>query len=454
MITAQEIFNNLNGQLTAARGFCPSDVYTSVAVDSRRVAPGAIFVALPGEHHDGHDFVDDAVARGAAALLVKRDSTNGRATTVYEVAEPLAALQRLATARLAVSSVQVIGITGSVGKTTCKELTAAVLSARYSVLKSEANLNSEIGLPISILGLRDEHERAVLEMAMYQSGDIRFLCELARPQIGVVTNVGVSHIERLGSQQAIADAKAELPESLPADGYAVLNADDPFVFAMAERTRAGVVTYGVITGDCALRADEIVSRGIEGVSFVIRQGRRRASVHLAMPGRHNVYNALAAAAVGLVDGLSLREVADALSEARPESRIRMVPGCNGSHLIDDTYNASPSSMIAAIDLLKEMPGKTIAFLGDMRELGSYSYEGHRQVGQRAAQVADVIYAVGEDGKFIGQGAKEIGHPMVRIFADKDEAAAALRERLRPGDYVLIKASRGMALETVVEFLKA
>jgi UDP-N-acetylmuramoyl-tripeptide--D-alanyl-D-alanine ligase len=260
-------------------------------------------------------------------------------------------------------------------------------------------------------------------------------------------------MERLGSIEAIVDAKAELPESLPPYGFAILNGDDPLVSAMAERTSAGVVLYGLAMA-CAVRAEDVVSRGDQGISFTLCWGRQKAATLVRMPGRHNVHNALAAAAVGLVDGMSLQEVADALSAADVPSRVHLVPGYNGTTIIDDAYNASPASMLAAIDLLKEMPGRTIAFLGDMRELGDYTYEGHRQVGQRAAQVADIIYAVGNDGKFIGQGAREIGHPMVRMFADKDEAAEALRQRLRPGDYVLVKASRGMALETVVEYLKA
>jgi UDP-N-acetylmuramoyl-tripeptide--D-alanyl-D-alanine ligase len=456
MLTSQELLRGLVGHLSAAWGYSPAETYERIAVDSRQVTPGDLFVALAGEHRNGHEFIADAIAQGAAGVLVKQPPNfelNGDKVAIFQVREPLAALQDLARRRLAYSLAKVIGVTGSVGKTTCKELIAAVLSSRYCVLKSEANLNSEIGLPISLLHLKPEHDRTVLEMAMYQQGDIRFLCELSGPQIGVVTNVGPSHLERLGSLQAIADAKAELPQSLPPDGFAILNGDDPLVAAMAERTRAGVVLYG-LGQDCAVRAEQIDSRGADGISFTLCWGRQQAATRLSMPGRHNVHNALAAAAVGLTDDMSLREVADALSEADVPSRIRLVAGYNNTTIIDDSYNASPASMLAAIDLLKEMPGRTIAFLGDMRELGDHTYEGHRRVGQRAAQVADIIYAVGDDGGIIGHGAKEIGHPMVRVFEDKAEAAEALRARLRPGDYVLVKASRGMALETVVEYLKA
>ncbi len=410
MLTSQELLRGLVGHLSAAWGYSPVDIYEHIAVDSRQVGSGDLFVALAGEHHDGHEFIGEAIARGAAGVITKQAPyLNGDKVAIFQVREPLTALQDLARRRLSNSAAKVIGVTGSVGKTTCKELVAAVLSARYCVLKSQANLNSEIGLPISLLDLKPEHDRVVLEMAMYQQGDIRFLCELSEPQIGVVTNVGPSHIERLGSLQAIADAKAELPNSLPPDGFAVLNGDDPLVSTMAERTRAGVVLYG-LAQQCAMRAEEIVSHGAEGLSFVLCSGRQQAAARLRMPGRHNIHNALAAAAVGLVEGLSLREVADALSDADVPSRIRLVPGYNNSTIIDDAYNASPASVLAAIYLLKEMPGRTIAFLGDMRELGDHSYEGHRQVGLRAAQVADIIYAVGNDGKIIGQGAKEMAIP--------------------------------------------
>ncbi|MFQ5878615.1 MAG: UDP-N-acetylmuramoyl-tripeptide--D-alanyl-D-alanine ligase [Dehalococcoidia bacterium] len=453
MLTADEIEEGLAGHLVAAWGYTPGAAYQRVVVDSRQASGGDLFVALAGEHLDGHDFITEAVERGAAGVLAQRPPQGlAEGVAIFQVTDTLFALQLLARRRLAQNLVKVIAITGSVGKTTCKELTAAVLSRRYAVLGSQANLNSEVGLPISLLELTPGHQRAVLEMAMYQRGDIRFLCEMTRPQIGVVTNVGPSHMERLGSLEAIALAKAELPESLPSNGFAILNGDDPLAAAMAQRTSAGVILYGTSPG-CTVRAEDVASHGLEGISFRLRLGRRQAPVRLPLPGRHNLHNALAAAAVALADGMPLAEVAEALSAAPVPSRIRVAPGHNGSTIIDDTYNASPASMLAALDLLKEMPGRAIAFLGDMRELGPYHYEGHRHVGQRAAQVADVIYAVGEGGGIVGQAAREVGHPMVRFFADKETAAQALRQRLRPGDFVLVKASRAMAFETVVEHLQ-
>ncbi len=363
------------------------------------------------------------------------------------------ALQELARLRRASRHrLKVVAITGSVGKTTTKELVAAVLATRYPLLKNEGNLNSEIGLPLVLLELTTRHRRAVLEMGMWAPGEIAFLCDLAAPEIGIVTNVGPSHMERLGSIDAIADAKAELVEALPEDGVAILNADDPRVAAMAERTQAHVLTYGLgKTAD--VRAEEIESHGLAGVSFVLAHAGDREPVYSRLPGRAMVHNALAAAAAGVVDGLSVAEAASALSEAQVPTRLAAYRGINGSTLIDDTYNASPASMLAALDLLGESSGRKIAVLGDMRELGGAEAEGHRDVGRRAAEVADVIYAVGDLGRWIGDAAIQAGHGGVHIAFDKSQIAEALRRELRPGDMVLLKASRALEFETLLDELK-
>jgi UDP-N-acetylmuramoyl-tripeptide--D-alanyl-D-alanine ligase len=289
-------------------------------------------------------------------------------------------------------------------------------------------------------------------MGMWARGEIAFLCDIAAPEIGIVTNVGPSHMERLGSLDAIADAKAELVEALPEDGVAILNADDPRVAAMADRTQANVLTFGL--GETAdVRAEEVESHGLSGVNFVLVHGDERAAVYSRLPGRAMVHNALAAAAAGIVDGLSVSEVSEALSRAQVPTRLVEHRGINGSTLLDDTYNASPASMFAALDLLGEVPGRKIAVLGDMRELGSAETEGHRSVGRRAAEVADVIYAVGELGRWIGDSAIHAGHGAVHIAFDKSQLGDALLRELRAGDVVLLKASRALALETLLDELK-
>jgi len=450
MITAKEIATALRPALIRAPSVGPMR-FRHAVVDSRKAGRGDVFVALKGERADGHDFVAHAAKRGATGAIVERPVEVEIAQ--YVVPSALHALQELARLRrLSRPRLKVVGITGSVGKTTTKELVAAVLGTRYALLKNEGNLNSEIGLPLVLLELTTRHRRAVLEMGMWGRGEIAFLCEIAAPEVGIVTNVGPSHMARLGSIEAIADAKAELVEALPADGVAILNADDARVAAMAGRTGAHVVTYGVCA-EADVRAEDIESRGLGGVRFTLVHGDDRATVYSRLPGRAMVHNALAAAAAGIVDGLSVEEVAAALAEAQIPTRLVAHRGVNGSTLLDDTYNASPASMRAALELLAESPGRKIAVLGDMRELGAAESEGHREVGRVAAECADTVYAVGELGRWIGDAAIQAGHGDVHIVREKSEVARALLPQLAPGDVVLLKASRALELETVLEELK-
>jgi UDP-N-acetylmuramoyl-tripeptide--D-alanyl-D-alanine ligase len=451
MITAKELATALRPALIRAPAVGPMRFRRAV-VDSRKAGRGDIFVALKGERTDGHEYVADAARNGAAAAIVERPVDADLAQ--YVVPDALSALQRLAkNRREARRQLKVVGVTGSVGKTTTKELTASVLATRYPLLRNEGNLNSEIGLPLVLLELTQRHRRAVLEMGMWAPGEITLLCEIAQPATGIVTNVGPSHMERLGSIEAIADAKAELVKALPPDGVAVLNSDDPRVAAMAERTPAHVMTYG-LGAEADVRAEDIDSRGLAGVHFTLVHGAERAPVYSRLPGRAMVHNALAAAAAAITDGLELDDIAAALSEAQIPARLTAHKGRAGSLIIDDTYNASPASMRAALDLLGEVPGRKFAVLGDMRELGDAEEEGHRAVGTYAAGIADVIFAVGGLGRTIGEAAEAAGHGHVRIVEDKREIARELIPQLAPGDVVLLKASRALELETVLDELRA
>ncbi len=452
MIRASDLSGSLGSLLLDTVGEPPAGFRRAV-VDSREVRRGDLFVALPGEHRDGHDFVADALDRGAAGVVVRRAPQElPERTVAYVVEDCLKALQRIAAGHRAALPVKVIGVTGSVGKTTTKEIAAFVLGKRYRLVKNEANYNNEIGLPLTLLKLTPRHERAVLEMGMYAPGEIRLLCELARPEIGLVTNVGPVHLERMGSIEAIAAAKAELVEALPSDGFAVLNGDDRRGRAMAKRTKARVVYFGTSDG-CDVRGSDLESKGLEGISFTLEYGGERLRVRTRLPGRHLLLNALGATAVALLDGMSLGEVAQALAAARVPLRLHVHRGRNDSTILDDTYNASPASMMAALELLADLPGRRIAVLGDMRELGAEEQEGHRLVGREAARVAQVIYAVGDLGHLIGEEAKRAGHPAVSLWPSKEEAARRLASELRVGDVVLLKASRAMALETILPELK-
>ncbi|MBI2865040.1 MAG: UDP-N-acetylmuramoyl-tripeptide--D-alanyl-D-alanine ligase [Chloroflexi bacterium] len=427
-------------------------------VDSRQVKKDYLFVALPGERTDGHLFLADAVGKGASVLMVTRGYYANHAeelpdADIIAVDDTLQALQELATGWRRKRAAKVIGITGSVGKTSTKELVAAVLSRRYTVLKNESNLNSEIGLPLTLLNLEPGHQRAVLEMAMYALGDIALLCRIAEPAIGVVTNVGPSHMERLGSLENICRAKAEIVESLPSSGVAVLNADDDLVRLMARRTRARVLLYGC-AGTSDVRADNVETAGIDRVEFDLDLSGRRSHVKLPLPGRHSVANALAAAAVGLAEGLDPADIVAGLEGESYRARVRVAPGINGCVVIDDSYNASPVSTIAALDTLARAPGRKIAVLGDMYELGPFEEEGHRQVGRRAAEVADRLIAVGEKGRMIGEEAESQGLKNVAFCSTTAEAAELLLAILSPSDHVLVKGSRGMRMEDIVERIES
>lgn len=451
MLAVADVWEGLGGLLVAGRA-PDGAAFSGGVIDSRQARAGDLFFAIRGERHDGHDFVKEALRAGAAGVVVERPVDAPQPTPVFQVGSSVQALQRLAAYwRRRQHNLRVVGVTGSVGKTTCKELMAAVLSSKFSVLKSEANLNTEIGVPLTLLRLRPPHELAVLEMAMYSRGDIALLAEIAAPQVGVVTNIGPVHMERLGSMGAITAAKAELVEALPPDGLAVLNGDDPRAAAFATRTRARAILYGQ-SQQCHVRATDIVTRGLDGIQFQLTAAGDSVRASCPLPGTHHVYPTLAAAAVALNEGMALKEIAAALAQARPDLRLRVLPGPNGSTLIDDTYNASPASMIAALELLSGLPGRRLALLGDMRELGAAEAEGNQSVGRKAAEACDLLFVIGEKARPIAETAKASGLKQVRFLHSHQAAIAALRRQLRAGDYVLVKASRALELETVVEAL--
>jgi UDP-N-acetylmuramoyl-tripeptide--D-alanyl-D-alanine ligase len=345
-----------------------------------------------------------------------------------------------------------IGITGSVGKTTTKELAHTVLSQRFNTLKSEGNYNNEIGLPLTLLRLRPWHERAVLEMGMYTSGEISLLCDLALPQIGVVTMIGTVHMEWLGSIEAIAAAKQELVEALPAapEGVAILNRDDDRVMAMADHTQARVFTYG-LDSRADIWADNIRSMGLDGIHFSLHHGPESLNVQVPLLGRHSVHTALRASAIGLVEGLTWDEIVHGLQGLSSQLRLVAVPGPRNSILLDDTYNSSPESAVAALNLLADLDGRRVAVLGDMLELGPAEDMSHRLVGRRAKGVANVLVSVGDLGRLIGEEALLAGMQPDRVFfaTDADEAISLLDGIIHSGDVILVKASRGIQLDRVV-----
>lgn len=457
MLTVGEVLAATSGRLLGGQ-LSQEFRFSRVVVDSRAVTPGSLFVALKGEHHDGHSFVAESLASGASAAVVEHVPAAGLSAALIVVPSTVGALANMARYALARQpSLEVVGITGSLGKTTTKEVTASVLGTKNRVLKSEGNLNSEIGLPMTVLNsLEASHQIAVLEMAMYQLGDVRFLARLAHPRIGVVTAVQPVHLERLGTIERIQQAKQELVEELPPNGVAVLNIDDPRVASMATATPARVIGYGV-SAEADVRAEHINSQGLHGVEFDLLHAGQRKHVHLPLLGAQSVHAALAAAAVASEEGMSLGETADALERLSPALRLLVVNGINSTRIIDDSYNASPESVLAALNLLDELPGtRKIAVLGDMRELGSATESGHRRVGQRAAAVVDLFITYGEAAKLAAEEARASGLSAGRVHeaTSHEEIIQFLKRELRPGDDVLVKGSLAVGMSAVVRGIRA
>jgi UDP-N-acetylmuramoyl-tripeptide--D-alanyl-D-alanine ligase len=453
-LTAEELVRLTGGRLLRHS----SRPVRGAAVDSRAVAPGELFVALPGERTDGHAFLGDAAGRGASALVVTRapDSLDALGdVSVVLVRDALAALHAIAGGWRMRFAPIVVGITGSIAKTSTKEAVATVLGIRYRTLRNEGNQNNEIGLPLTVLRLGPEHEAAVLEMGMYVGGEIADLARIARPSIGVVTAVQGVHLSRIGSLDAIEQAKGELVEALPGDGTAVLNADDERVRRMARRTAARTLTYG-FAADADVAADEVESAGVDGMRFVLRTGRERRRLSVPVLGRLGVHNALAGAAVGIAAGMDLDEIEPGLAAGWAAPHRTQVVRAGGATIVDDSYNASPGSVTAALELLRGLPGRRVAVLGEMLELGDGHVAGHRQVGEAAAAVVDLLVVVGDGASAIGDGAVDAGFDSSRVFRAADRAAALdlLRARVREGDVVLVKASRGIELDRLVDDLRA
>jgi UDP-N-acetylmuramoyl-tripeptide--D-alanyl-D-alanine ligase len=465
--------------LEALTNFRPisTTVITEAVIDSRQVIPGSLFVAIPGEKVDGHDFIEEAFQRGASFALIQRD-TNGSYRTLdlravlsidsfpredltpplcLRVENTVTALQQIARFWRRKLELRVVGITGSVGKSTTKEMVAEVLSTRYRTLKSPGNLNNEIGLPLTILRLSTGHQRAVLEMGFYVPGEIAFLCDIALPQVGVVTNIGTVHAERAGSQEAIARGKAELIQALPPapDGVAILNFDDPWVRQMEEKTKASVFFYG-LSREANLWADNVVGLGLEGIRFRLHYQGETLHVRIPLIGRHSVHTALRAAAVGLVEGMNWQEILEGLHQGHTQLRLAAVRSQTGALLLDDTYNASPESMLAALNLLDELGGRKVAVLGDMLELGPYERSGHEMVGLRAAQVASMLLTLGERAHLIAEAARRAGMKKTSVleFQEFDSLMDWLKANLTKEDAVLIKGSHGLRMDRIASLLEA
>lgn len=468
MLNLADIFEALSNKKIHA-----PQIISEACIDSRQTIPASLFVAIPGENVDGHDYIHDAFRRGAQAALVEKDvrdefiTIDLRNGTIPEelpnlknpvclwVNNSVEALQTIAKFWREKLDLEVIGITGSVGKSTTKELVAEVLGQKYRTLKNLGNFNNEIGLPLTILRLNESHQKAVLEMGFYEPGEIEFLCNIAKPKYGIITNIGTVHAERAGSIEAIARGKAELVENLPEDGVAILNYDDPQVRPMAEKTKARIFYYG-LDPNADLWADQIEGLGLQGIRFRLHYRNETLFVRVPLIGRHSVHTALRAAAVGLANKLTWQEIIRGLQQGHTQLRLAAVTAKNGALILDDTYNASPDSMLAALNLLSELQGNKCAVLGEMLELGPYEKQGHEMIGVRAAQIVDRLVTVGEKAKIIAKSAEQAGLQANAIswVSDVPAAIEILKGTTDKKDVVLIKGSHGLHMERIVNALEA
>ena len=419
---------------------------STIVIDSRAVQPGDLFVAYRGERVDGHDYISAAIERGAACCLAERlpEGVSGPVLLVEDVQR---AVEQIAADYRKDLTLPVIGITGSVGKTTAKEMVAAVLSQRFRVLKTEGNLNNQIGVPMTVSRIEPWHEAAVVEMGISGFGEMRLLSSIARPDLAVFTVIGHAHLEFLQDLDGVLRAKTEMLENMPENAAIVVNGDDEKLKAFSCRQKKLTVGLGP---DCAMRAEEIcLEQG--ATSFTLVYEGERVPLRVPAFGQHLVYAALEGAAVGRQLGLSWDEIAAGVADYQVVGRRGAVTVNGGITLIDDSYNANPDSVKSSIDTLKRMPGRHVCILGDMLELGEGSEEMHRDVGRYAAeQGMDAVFAVGQYASAVCEGAGAIA----KAFDSRDALIAALPRLVRCGDSVLVQASRGMRFETVAEALKA
>jgi len=423
-------------------------VITGFSTDTRTIEPGMMFIAIPGENFDGGDYVEKALEMGASGAITEKDiETDG----VIKVENVIRALGKLALNHRSRFDIPVVAVTGSTGKTSTKNFIESVLSTRYNTHSTQGNLNNHIGLPMTLLKLEENHEASVIEMGMNNLGEIDYLAGMTKPDIGVITNIGMSHIGILGSRQNIFKAKTEIIPHINEGGLLVTNGDDEFLGNLVELKKPDVLLYGSSENSHIIFKDEHIddngcfSFSVDGEKF-----------RLSVPGRHNIYNALAALAVGRELGLSYDEIRMGLLNFRQDKLRLEILEIKGIRIINDSYNASPDSMKAALDILADQQGRKIAVLGDMLEMGDFSKKAHTELGNLAADCADIIVCCGPEARYIAKGAATNGFSSKYLFNcnNSDEAAAIVYGILEEGDNVLVKGSRGMKMENVVKYIEA
>lgn len=424
---------------------------SNVTIDSRTAGSGSLFVAVKGENTDGHNYIDKAFENGALAALTEQDNKFGK-NALIKVDNTVEALGRIAKAYKLKYNIPTVGVTGSVGKTTTKDMIAAVMSCMGCCLKTKGNYNNELGLPLTVFGIEDYHKSAVLEMGMSARGEISYLSDIARPDVAVITNVGMSHIENLGSREAILAAKMEICDHFSDENLLIINGDCDMLRKVEKDKPYKIIVYGM-SDTADIRAENIHDNGMEGSSFTVIAENACFDVKVKTPGMHNIYNALAAATVGLHYGIAPGRIAEAIENYEPTSMRMTVEETAGITLINDCYNASPDSVRASLAVLGKTSGRRVAVLGDVYELGEYAEKAHFDMGQMCEGTVDVLLCAGENAKYIADGAKKAGISEIEYFPNTQKAAEAVNSIVKDGDTVLVKASRAMKFEVICDTLK-
>ncbi len=462
-IKTEEILKATKGILINGK---QDSLINNISTDTRKIVKGALFIPLKGEIYDGHSYIKEAFKAGAGGCLTENEINfnydDYKYVSIIKVKNTLKALQDIAYYYREKFKIPYIAITGSVGKTTTKDMIAHLLSQKYTILKTPGNYNNEIGLPLTLLGLNQKHQMAVMELGMSGFNEIKKLVKIVKPDIAVITNIGMSHIEKLGSKQNILKAKMEIFEGLNKTGLAILNGDDDLLFTLKDDLPFKTIFFGIHNEDVQFRARNILNKGDKGVEFKINIGNKENIIKIPVMGEHNIYNTLAAIIIGLEYGLEMDIITKALSSFQPsEMRLNIIE-YNGIRVINDCYNASPSSMEAALKVLSSIKGdklRKIAILGDMLEIGQWSLESHKKVGKIVMEEnIDNLITVGNYAKYIALGAIENGMDKNKVcsFKDTEEVIKFLKHFLKyekgVNDLILIKASRGMKLEKITDYL--
>ena len=441
----KDILEATNGRLICGE---PDFVVSEITTDSRKAGVNMLFVPIVGENHDAHDYIGSAFENGASAVITHRDIPEREGKNIIRVMDTRTALGDIARYYKEKYNLPTVAVTGSVGKTTAKDMISSVLTMKYNTVKTQGNFNNDIGLPLTVFRLEHKHEAVVLEMGMSHFGEIHYLASIAKPDIAVITNIGMSHIEYLGSRENIYRSKMQICDFFDENGVLIVNGDDDFLSKKREDIKT--VTFGIKNRNCDVLAENIEDLGIEGSRFTVMIDGEKYEITVKIAGLHNIYNALAAICVGRRMGVAAKDIVDGISNFRPTNMRMEVKHFGGITVIDDCYNAAPDSIKAALAVLGSVKsGRKIAILGDVLEMGDFAEDALYKIGENVSGI-DILVTVGKNAHFIAQGAKNKGFENIKSFDTVEETIDFLSKIISDGDNVLVKASRGMHFEKIVE----